>query len=452
MKAQGTKYLLTDDFIAEKVAEQASRHRVFYDSHKDAPRGFGVRVTKNGAVSFVLNYYSCGAERRKTIGAYGKRGQGGMTIALARRAGADLRSSVLSGKDPLADERAAKASAKAAEAARKAREEHTLAALVRAYVSDMRAHGKASAEQVEALFERAVAAPFPKIAALPVADVTVDAVMPVFHKMTKAGMKRDPEKLASYLRTAFNAAKRARIDARGHAYSDFNVRFNPLDDLRVSRPPVTPDAARKAKQEELTLSESQLAAYWKRISAMDDAYGALLRLHLLTGGQRREQLCRLTRPDYDNASKTITLWDAKGRRSVAREHILPLLPEAIEAIAVMAGANGSYLCSVTDGKQPVTPAVLDDAMKRASEPMVEAGEIPRIITPGVIRRTVETRLGERNVSLEVRAQLQSHGLGGVQARHYDRGDYLKQKREALELLRALCEPKNSRKGGAAKAK
>jgi hypothetical protein len=34
----------------------------------------------------------------------------------------------------------------------------------------------------------------------------------------------------------------------------------------------------------------------------------------------------------------------------------------------------------------------------------------------------------------VRAHLQSHDLGGVQARHYDRYSYLKEKRAALETL------------------
>jgi hypothetical protein len=36
------------------------------------------------------------------------------------------------------------------------------------------------------------------------------------------------------------------------------------------------------------------------------------------------------------------------------------------------------------------------------------------------------------VSSDVRAQLQSHGLGGVQTRHYDRHDYMAEKRQALE--------------------
>ena len=34
-------------------------------------------------------------------------------------------------------------------------------------------------------------------------------------------------------------------------------------------------------------------------------------------------------------------------------------------------------------------------------------------------------------SRDIRAQLLSHGISGVQAQHYDRHDYLKEKRTAL---------------------
>ena len=42
-------------------------------------------------------------------------------------------------------------------------------------------------------------------------------------------------------------------------------------------------------------------------------------------------------------------------------------------------------------------------------------------------------LASLGVSSDVRAQLQSNGLGGVQARHYDRHDYALEKRAAIEL-------------------
>ena len=48
-----------------------------------------------------------------------------------------------------------------------------------------------------------------------------------------------------------------------------------------------------------------------------------------------------------------------------------------------------------------------------------------------IRRTVETMLAGLGISRDVRAQLLSHGLSGVQNQHYDRHQYMDEKREAL---------------------
>ena len=49
-----------------------------------------------------------------------------------------------------------------------------------------------------------------------------------------------------------------------------------------------------------------------------------------------------------------------------------------------------------------------------------------------LRRTAETHMAALGVSSDVRAQIQSHGLGGIQARHYDRHDYMPEKRAALK--------------------
>ena len=75
------------------------------------------------------------------------------------------------------------------------------------------------------------------------------------------------------------------------------------------------------------------------------------------------------------------------------------------------------------------------------EAMEAAGELTGgKFTASDLRRTVETRLSAEGVSAEVRAHLQSHGLGGVQARHYDRHSYLPEKRAALETLPAILAP------------
>ena len=53
-----------------------------------------------------------------------------------------------------------------------------------------------------------------------------------------------------------------------------------------------------------------------------------------------------------------------------------------------------------------------------------------------IRSGVETLLAQRGVSEEIRGRLQSHGIAGVQSKHYNAHDYLPEKLAALQLLEA----------------
>ena len=48
-------------------------------------------------------------------------------------------------------------------------------------------------------------------------------------------------------------------------------------------------------------------------------------------------------------------------------------------------------------------------------------------------------LASAGVSRDTRGRLQSHGISGVQATHYDGHDYLPEKRQALETLLRLLE-------------
>ena len=62
------------------------------------------------------------------------------------------------------------------------------------------------------------------------------------------------------------------------------------------------------------------------------------------------------------------------------------------------------------------------------------GDAIKDFAPKRLRSGVETALASLAISREVRAQLQSHGLGGVQDRHYDDHDYLAEKSAALQAL------------------
>ncbi|HUP25410.1 MAG TPA: tyrosine-type recombinase/integrase [Thermoanaerobaculia bacterium] len=71
---------------------------LYFDHHRDAPRGFGVRVTSSGAVSFILDFRANGRQRRYTIGA-----SPDWSLEAARKEARDLRQVVDQGGDPLAD-------------------------------------------------------------------------------------------------------------------------------------------------------------------------------------------------------------------------------------------------------------------------------------------------------------------------------------------------------------
>jgi integrase len=151
----------------------------------------------------------------------------------------------------------------------------------------------------------------------------------------------------------------------------------------------------------------------------------------------------------DEDTQTIRLLDYKGRRSKPRQHHVPLIPAAVDALNAMnAGAIGPYLFTLTAGESGADYSGIFKRVRAVAAAMESAGELPGgSFTPGDLRRTVETVLSGKQVSKEARAHLQSHGLGGVQDRHYDKHTYLSEKRSALNALyRLLTTGRRAKKG------
>jgi integrase len=263
-------------------------------------------------------------------------------------------------------------------------------------------------------------------------DVGVDELLGIVASVVTRGHLREAAKLRAYLRAAFAAGIRARQDARAsRELRALGVTQNPARDL------ATIDGA--ASVRERALSVEELRAYWRRISALPDPAGALLRLHLLAGGQRIEQLARATRRELDSDASTLRLRDQKGRRKTPRLHVVPLLPPALEAVEALSPPSpDAFVFSLNGGESGAAYSAVALRVRQVAAAMSQAGELAGgPFTVGDLRRTVETRLAALGVPEHVRAQLQSHGLGGVQARHYDRHRYDDEKRAALARLYEL---------------
>jgi integrase len=198
---------------------------------------------------------------------------------------------------------------------------------------------------------------------------------------------------------------------------DFGAEHNPVEVV-----PTIPGVAR-----DRVLSVEELRAY---VKALGDALpDRALRLALYAGGQRMAQLLRATVADWDADSATLRLYDGKGKRRSPREHLLPLAPRAAVMVAELAerakAAESPYLFVVPGGARMAneTPG------KRLAEIAATMKCAPFDLRD--VRRTVETQLAALGISRDVRAQLLSHGISGVQATHYDRHSYADEKRAAL---------------------
>ncbi|MEJ7668866.1 MAG: integrase family protein [Casimicrobiaceae bacterium] len=331
-----------------------------------------------------------------------------------------------------AEKEAAERAQRAALAAEAAAGEHTFERLFATYVAHLRKQGKSSAGAAENMFKLHVAEAHPVTVALPANVVTARDVVAILRALTEIGKGRTAGKLRSYLRAAYALAARAALDSDAPAaFLPFNVEGNPVQ--------ATAALAQYNRALDRALSDPELREYWAALQMATDspARDAALLL-LLLGGQRPAQLARATVADVDLHAKTLRLHDPKGKRTQPRVHTLPLSEMAVEVVKrcmVRAEAQkGAWLFS-THGKAPLRPETLTEATREIAAALVAKPKAQRIVREAFqlrdIRRTCETALARMGVSKDVRAQIQSRGLGGIQARHYDRHDYMPEKAAAL---------------------
>ena len=79
-----------------KLDSSGKSQRLVFDSHRDSPKGFGVRITKAGGKAYILQYSINGMQKRMTISPVQN-----IELSEARRKGRDLIAEIDSGTDPL---------------------------------------------------------------------------------------------------------------------------------------------------------------------------------------------------------------------------------------------------------------------------------------------------------------------------------------------------------------
>lgn len=298
--------------------------------------------------------------------------------------------------------------------------QYTLANLLMAYCDYLEKIGRKAHKDARNIFKKDVISAWPKLAELPASDVTSEQIADILRLIHENGHARTSNKLRSYMRAAFQVAKSAKNKASIPSnFKSFNITHNPAADTE-------PDtSANRSDKNPLTISEMQI--YWHCIKKMTGFKGAVLRLHLLTGGLRIEQLVNLKTSNIrDN---TITLFDIKGRTGGGspRPYITPLIPVAAQSLT-LCNSDGVYALSTDSGNTHLSAITFGKWSRAATD-----SKIPNF-TAKRIRSGVETLLAKQKISKDLRGRLQSHGISGVQDKHYDGHDYVDEKREMLETL------------------
>lgn len=432
-----------NDLAIRKLKVRATEYEVAVKEH----RGLVVRVHPSGRRTFILRYRQDGILKRVALQE--------SRLSAARAEWEHQRGLVRAGQDPAEIAKGrfeAQQRARAAErAARFEREAGgvTLADLCIVYCDHLKARGKVSAGKVRSDLERHVIsgpkdqtrekpvlrAVRTRIGALLARDVTRTDVAQLIRAIAETGARRAAGIVRSYLKAAYTLALAAEGDAEAPSVLiGFRITSNPVADIK----------AIKVKQRHRNLTTEELQHLLKRLKTDDGITADAIRLCLLAGGQRPQQVLRATVADYRTDSGELVLHDAKGKRDQPRIHVLPLairgrelaskLRDRAEAMRAALPADRHRTPAPlfsTHGKTRTNIGTLSRYVTSISNAMVWAGEAVEPFQMKDLRRTVETMMAAMKVTKDVRAQVLSHGISGVQATTYDRHGYDEEKRRAL---------------------
>lgn len=385
-------------------------------------KGLRLRVTKAGGKHWQFETRIKGKLFTRALGEWPAVG-----LDLARKEAHRLRGLAEQGIDPRAGEAQEKAAKAQAEAEKERAANFTFGALMHDYANELERQGKTSHAKARGIFKLHLIEAAPKLAAIPAALVTAEQVADLMRGLSEAGKERTAGKLRSYCRAAFEMARTSKLSLLVPVhFKSYGVQHNPAAET----------VAIKLVPDKNPLMPVHLRQYWQAIEPLQGVRGAVLRLHLLTGGQRIEQLRQLVRANVGEGA--ITLLDAKGRTGRgARLHTIPLLPAAREALNTLLALNpGEFPLSVDGGASPVSAKAIAEWAKDAAAGVdwLPIDKHMGQFQAKRIRSGVETALASLRVSQEIRGHLLSHGVTGVQAASYDGHDYAPQKLDALETL------------------
>ena len=292
--------------------------------------------------------------------------------------------------------------------------------LLDAYINWLKANNKRSAANVaQVINANAYTIIEPSTKAKDITPQDINATLAV---MEQRGSHTSSNRLRSYLLTAFKKGIALHRSGRQiHIVIEFGLESNPVADV--------PKSEIKENVGERFLSEHEIRILWEELpkTKISPQIIAVLKLMIITG-QRVEEVLGMNHNDIDIKAQCWELHKTKSNRP----HIVPLAAMAIEMIIdeLHPCRKGFLFTSSITAK-----LIRADSLPQACQRFCQQTGFTKF-SPRDLRRTWKTLTGKAGISKFDRDRYQNHLGNDVSSRHYDRYDYLAEKRQVAKVWNA----------------
>ena len=254
----------------------------------------------------------------------------------------------------------------------------------------------------------------------PVDAITSEDIKDVLHQIKMRGATHVASNTRQFLSAAFNYAIACKLSYHiAGERTDWGIEVNP-----VAAIPTDPAAYNPGTR---FLSEDEFRSLWHWLTDKGQSFryrfAPAMQLMMATG-QRPGEILRLHR-DMLQLDRRAILWPTTKN---GLPHLLPL-PDALWAIVIAQQPDEAGLLFP---KQRIQDEAAESNVTQwlIKTYIRETGA--RHFSARDLRRTWKTLAGAAGLSREIRDRLQNHSINDISARHYDRYDYDREKRAAME--------------------
>ena len=294
--------------------------------------------------------------------------------------------------------------------------------LIIGYTDKMKLDGKRTWKAVRSALEKEALSVIP--ADKKAKDVTEDEIIEILARMIDRGAEVQSNRVRSYLITAFKYGSKNDKDPKNKQKGIvFKIPFNPAADI--------PKQTHAEKVRDRVLNDTEVFNLLADIEGDGFSFEikTLIQLCFLTGGQRPFELLALKWRNIDLIKQIIEIPTTVSKNK--KIHLVPLTNNAVTVLEQLHNLTGhtEYLFpNRSDQSKPMPTTSLSQAIKRYREK-----ENIEEFVPKDFRRTCKTKMGELGISKDIRDKLHNHAQNDVSTKHYDRYDYMKEKRQALKI-------------------